>query len=102
MRVGVGVGVGMVKDTTTIGDEVDDWPVILHAKVMTDFAQNVGVAVRMGRPRIPANVKGFWADVDGCHSHTKCLGEVSAGVAVGERDGEDRNAHQRHARYPGQ
>ena len=75
---------------------------MIDAKVMTDFAQNVGVAVRMGRAPDGRDVKGFWADVDGCHSHTKCLGEVSAGVAVGERDGEDRNAHQRHARYPGQ
>ena len=68
----------------------------------TDLAQYVGVRVRMGRAPNGREVKGLWADVDGCHSHAKCLGEVSAGGADGEREGEDRNAHQRDARYPGQ
>jgi multimeric flavodoxin WrbA len=41
------VGFGMVKDTTAIGDEVDDWPTI-HAKVMGADILVVGTPIWLG------------------------------------------------------
>jgi multimeric flavodoxin WrbA len=41
------VGFGMVKDTTTIGDDVDDWPII-HAKVMAADIVVIGTPIWLG------------------------------------------------------
>ncbi len=41
------VGFGMVKDTTTIGDEVDEWPMI-HAKVMAADILVIGTPIWLG------------------------------------------------------
>ncbi len=41
------VGFGMVKDTTAIGDEADDWPAI-HAKVMAADILVIGTPIWLG------------------------------------------------------
>ncbi len=43
------IGIGMVEDTTTIGDERDDWPAI-HAKVMAADILVIGTPIWLGAP----------------------------------------------------
>ncbi|HSP27090.1 MAG TPA: flavodoxin family protein, partial [Ilumatobacteraceae bacterium] len=43
------IGVGMVEDTTTIGDDRDDWPAI-HAKVMAADILVIGTPIWLGAP----------------------------------------------------
>ncbi len=49
------IGFGMVEDTTTIGDERDDWPAI-HAKVMAADILVIGTPIWLGAPASVASL----------------------------------------------
>lgn len=84
------IGFGMVPDTTTIGDEVDDWPAI-HAKVMAADILVIGTPIWLGVKSSVASlaIERLYAYSGETNEHGQYLyyGKVGGCVVTGNEDG---------------
>lgn len=84
------IGIGMVEDTTTLGDERDDWPAI-HAKIMAADILVIGSPIWLGAPASVTSlvIERLYAS----SSHTNAAGQylyygkTGGCVVTGNEDG---------------
>ena len=84
------IGIGMVTDTTEIGDEVDDWPAI-HAKIMNADILVIGTPIWLGAKSSVATlvVERLYAYSGRTNEHGQYLyyGKTGGCVVTGNEDG---------------
>jgi multimeric flavodoxin WrbA len=84
------IGFGMVKDTTELGDEVDDWPAI-HAKVMAADILVIGTPIWLGVKSSVATlaIERLYAYSSDRNEHGQYLyyGKTAGCVVTGNEDG---------------
>ena len=84
------VGFGMVKDTTEIGDEVDDWPAI-HARIMAADILVIGTPIWLGVKSSVATlaIERLYAYSSDTNAAGQYLyyGKVGGCVVTGNEDG---------------